>query len=285
MKEFNDKVAVITGAASGIGLGLAKRCAKEGMKVVLADVETDALTRCQTELIGAGAETLAVVTDVSEIDDVRNLAYQTMNRFGGAHLLFANAGVAAGASLWESTLNDCQWVLGVNLWGTLHCIREFIPGMIGSDAEGHVVITSSIAGLTTYHPSSLYQLTKHGLVAMAEQLHHDLALRGTNIKVSVLCPGFVNTNIMDAERNRPVQYQDGSSVRASSEESDALEAAFRQMVQAGMPVDEVADQVFAAIVKEKFFVLTHPEFKSHIRMRMEDILDERNPVLPPMEEG
>lgn len=283
MKDFKNKIAVITGAASGIGLGLAEYCAKLEMKIVLADIDETALSLAETELTDAGAEILPVVTDVSKIDDVRALAEKTIDTFGRVDLLFNNAGVATGSSIWESSINDCRWVIDVNLWGIIHCIREFVPIMLRQRTPCHIVNTSSIAGLATYHPSALYQLTKHSIVALSEQLHHDLKIRGAAINVSVMCPGVVNTNIMDAERNRPEHYINDPSGSADHEPDD-MEKAFREMIQAGMPTSVVADIVFKAIEEEKFYITTHPEMKPLVQLRMDGILEERNPVLPPMEE-
>jgi NAD(P)-dependent dehydrogenase (short-subunit alcohol dehydrogenase family) len=283
MKEFKGKVAVITGAASGIGLGLAVRCAREGMKVVLADIEKNALEKAQADLdpFAPGAETLTVVTDVSDPEDVQALARQTRDRFGAVHLLCNNAGVAAGAALWESSDNDCQWVLGVNLMGVIHGIRAFVPMMIAGGEPGHIVNTASLTGVSTFHPCALYHLTKHGVVALSEQLFHDLRLRKTGIGVSVLCPGFVNTRIMDSERNRPGRFRDAGPPPETA--PNEIETVFRKMVQEGMPAAQVADLVFKAILEDKLFIFTHPETRAHIRSRMEAMLGERNPMIPPLE--
>ncbi len=283
MKEFENKVAVITGAASGIGRGLAEHCAQKGMKIVLADIEEKALSAAESEMRSAGANISCVVTDVSKPEEVKNLAKKTIDRYEKVDLLFNNAGVGAGSSIWESTLNDCKWVIGVNLWGVIHCVREFVPIMLGQGTPCHIVNTSSIAGLSTYHPSALYQLTKQGVVALSEQLHHDLAIRGANIKVSVMCPGFVNTNIMDAERNRPEAYLNDLSREKQIPGAAEQEEAFRRMIEAGMAPGKVADSVLKAIVNEKFFIFTHPEMKPLIQARMDDVLQERNPILPQMD--
>lgn len=283
MKEFKNKVAVITGAASGIGRGLADRCAKEGMKIVLADVEPQALFKAESELKGMGADVISVVTDVSKEDDVKRLARKTLTTYGHVDLLFNNAGVGSGSTLWESTINDCKWVIDVNLWGIIHCIREFIPVMLEQKTVCHVVNTSSIAGLTTYHPSALYHLTKHAIVALSEQLHHDLTIKNANICVSILCPGFVNTQIMDSERNRPEKYMNDPSESPDIPGFEKIEEAFHQMIINGMAVSDVADCVFQAIVSEKFFIFTHPDLKGMIASRVDDILQERNPSLPPMD--
>ena len=212
MKEFKGKVAVITGAASGIGRGIAERCAQESMKVVLADVEKNALAQTAAEMHATGATVLAVLTDVSKASDVEVLAQKTLDAFGAIHVVCNNAGVDAIGSSWESMLNDWQWVMGVNLWGVIHGVRVFVPIMLAQDTEGHIVNTASIAGLLPYHPlSASYHVTKHGVVALSEQLYHELAQRGAKVKVSVLCPGGVSTRIMDAERNRPTALQHASA--------------------------------------------------------------------------
>lgn len=283
MKEFKNKVAVITGAASGIGRSLAEKCAQKEMKIVLADIEEDALHRVESEMRAGGAEIAAVVTDVSNIDDVINLRKKTIETYKAIDLLFNNVGVAAGSSIWESSLNDCKWVIGVNLWGIIHCIREFVPIMLQQDKPSHIVNTSSIGGLSTYHPSALYQLTKHGIVALSEQLHHDLAIRGLKVRISVLCPGFVNTKIMDAERNRPKKYLNKPSETKHIHEPDTMEEAFRQKIKAGMHPSLVAESVFQAIENDKFYIFTHPEVKGIVKARMDAIIQERNPILPPMD--
>ncbi len=283
MKSFKDKVAVITGAASGIGLGLARKCTQLGMRTVLADIEEAALIKAESQLKAEGAQVIPVVVDISKIKDIQKLSRETLKAYGGVDLLFNNAGVATGQSIWESSLKDCEWVINVNLLGVLHSIREFVPIMLEQKTQSHIVNTSSLAGMASFHPCALYQLTKHGVVALSEQLHHDLAIRGANIKVSVLCPGFVNTSIMDSERNRPEQYIDAGIETEAPVEPDPMEAAFRQMVEDGMAPLKVADIVFEAIKNERFFIFTHPEIKEMVQARMGDILEERNPVLPPFE--
>src|SRR5438552_10271105 len=201
MKEFKDKVAVITGAASGIGRALADRCVREGMKVVLADVEPEPLTNTEASLKAAGATVLAVRTDVSQASDVEALAQKTLDAFGAVHLLCNNAGVATGASIWESTIADWEWVVGVNLWSVIHGVRIFVPIMLAQDTECHIVNTASISGLVSLPRTSIYAVTKHGVVTLSEVLHRELAERGGKVKVSVLCPALVKTQIVDCARN------------------------------------------------------------------------------------
>ena len=278
MKEFAGKVAVITGAASGIGRALAERAAQEGMKVVLADVEEPVLAQTEQDLRTAGATVLAVRTDVSKVDDVEALAQKTLNAFGAVHLLFNNAGVGAGSTIWESSLADWQWVMGVNLWGVIYPLRTFVPIMLAQDTEGHIVNTASIAGLLPYHPGAPYQVTKHAVVALSENLYYSLAGTNAKIKASVLCPGWVNTQIMDSARNRPLELQNELMNESMSPEAEAITQGMRQAAQAGMSPQQVADDVFKAIQAEQFYILTHPEFNPGVQKRMEDILQQRNPA-------
>lgn len=278
MKEFQGKVAVVTGAASGIGRALAERCAHEGMKVVLADIEEQALMQASQELKSTGTDILAVQTDVSKAGDMEALAQKTLATYGAVHLLFNNAGVGAGSTIWESTLADWEWVMGVNLWGVIHGIHTFVPLMLKQNTEAHIVNTASSAGLISGPGLGIYKVTKHGVVTLSETLYHELALSGAKIKVSVLCPGFVNTHIMDAERNRPVQLQNDPAEASISPQNVAIYQWLQQLVQAGMPPHQVAAIVFNAIRDEKFYILTHPEVKEAVQVRMEDILQDRNPT-------
>jgi NAD(P)-dependent dehydrogenase (short-subunit alcohol dehydrogenase family) len=276
MQDFKSRVAVITGAASGIGRALAERCAREGMKVVLADVEPGALAEVEANLQARGGTVLAVRTDVSLAKDVDALAQKTLQAFGAVHLLCNNAGVAtSGTVIWESSLTDWEWVIGVNLWGVIHGVRSFVPSMLAQATECHIVNTASLSGLISFPRGSVYAVTKHGVVTLSESLQQELAERGGKVKVSVLCPGLVQTRILDCARNRPERL-------AATAPMGPVEAAgwatLRQQMQTGMPPAEVAAAVFQAIREERFYILTHPEGKDWIRTRMEDILQERNPT-------
>ena len=282
MHTFQDRVAVITGAASGIGRGLARRCAHEGMKVVLADIEAAALAEAETELRAVGASVLAVVTDVSQAQDVEILAQKTLDTFGAIHLLCNNAGVGVVRSVWESTLADWQWVLGVNLWGVIHGLRVFVPMMLNQDTECHIVNTASIAGVIVGPgSSSTYNVSKHGVVALSETLYYELAQRGARVKVSVLCPSWVNTRIFDAERNRPRELRNDPLTLQVDAAAEAVIGAGRQAAQQGMSPDQVAECVFHAIKHEQLYIFTHPETKEWVRIQMEHMLAERNPPLAP----
>lgn len=284
MKEFRDRVAVITGAASGIGRGIAQRCAEEGMKVVLADIEEKALIQTEEEMEAAGASVLAVLTDVSKASDVESLGQKTLDAFGAVHLLCNNAGVGTGATTWESTLADWKWVIGVNLWGVIHGVRFFVPIMLEQDTECHIVNTSSGVGLISSPYLGTYKVTKHAIVSLSETLYHELALRNAKIKVSVLCPTWVKTQLMEAERNRPAELSNDPAeemrIRMSPEYQE-VEKLVSEAVQSGISCQQVADCVFNAIREEKFYILTDPEMvKPVVQLRMDDILQERNPTNP-----
>jgi NAD(P)-dependent dehydrogenase (short-subunit alcohol dehydrogenase family) len=277
MKDFNGRVAVVTGAASGIGKALAERCACEGMKVVLADVEPGPLAEVEANLQARGGTALAVRTDVSQPRDVEALAQKTLEAFGAVHLLCNNAGVATNGTVWESSLTDWEWVLGVNLWGVVHGVRTFIPIMLAQDTECHIVNTASLSGLISFPRGSVYAVSKHGVVTLSEALHHELAEHGEKVKVSLLCPGLVKTRIVDCGRNRPERLAATASM--GSVEAAGWET-LRQQMQTATPPAQIADAVFQAIRAERFYILPHPEGKDWIRTRMEDILRERNPTPP-----
>jgi NAD(P)-dependent dehydrogenase (short-subunit alcohol dehydrogenase family) len=277
MMELKDKVAVITGAASGIGRAIADRCMQEGMKVVLADVQLEALTKTEASMKASGATALAVRTDVSQARDVEALARKTLEVFGAVHLLCNNAGVGTGAAIWESTIADWEWVIGVNLWGVIHGVRVFVPIMLEQDTECNIVNTASMAGLISGPGLGVYKVTKHAVVTLSETLYHELAERGAKVKVSVLCPGIVSTRIMESARNRPGQFPTTAPLDPAS---GARWEALRKGVAAGMPAAQVADAVFEAIRRDQFYILTHPEGKEYVRSRMEDILQGRGPTPP-----
>ena len=278
MKEFKGKVAVVTGAASGIGRAIAERLAAEGMTLVLADIEEQALAKAEGELKARGATALAVPTDVSKAGDVEALAKKTIDAFGAVHVVCNNAGVGPpGGPMWERTVADWQWVLGVNLWGVIHGIRTFIPIMRAQDTEGHIVNTASMAGLVSAPWMGIYNVTKHAVVTLSETLYQELALMGVNVKVSVLCPAWVDTRLMDADRNRPAELQNPAQ-EAGGAQPDPIREVIRQLLATGLSPERVAEDVFKAIRDEKLYILTHPEFKEAIRTRMENILEERNPA-------
>ena len=283
MQEFQDKVAVVTGAASGIGFALAERFAREGMKVVLADIEVDALARAEAELRGRGATVLAVRTDVRQAGEVETLAEKTLGAFGGVHVVCNNAGVYNTKASWEYTLADWEWVLGVNLWGVIHGVRTFVPIMLRQGTAGHIVNTASTGGLVTGPFFGSYIVSKHGVVALSEVLSRELARIGAPVKVSVLCPEEVRTNIMTSARNRPPVLTDSEEASMVRAEAQSTEEGLRADIEDhGMSPARIADDVVAAIRADKFYILAYQperssEAKGFIRARMEGILEGRNP--------
>lgn len=280
MKEFKDKVAVITGAASGIGRSIADRCAQEGMKVVLADLEKEDLTKAEEEMKAKGATALAVPTDVSKAADVEALAKKTVDAFGAVHLLCNNAGVGPMTWILGSTLAEWEWVVGVNLWGVIHGVRVFTPIMLEQDMDCHIVNTASRAGLVCAPSLGLYRVTKHAVVALSETLYHELAQKKAKIHVSLLCPAMVKTGIMDWERRRPAALQKERADKLTRPEEEALAQKMLRSMETAMSPDQVADLVLKAVKEEKFYIFPHPELADEVRLRMEDILQGRNPSKP-----
>lgn len=278
MENFQGRVAVITGAASGIGRAIAERCASEGMKVVLAGINSETLRPLEQALTASGATVLSVPTDVSRREDVEALAQRTLDAFGAVHLLVNNAGVSAGSSVWESTWNDWEWVISVNLWGVINGIKSFVPDMLAQDAEGHIVNVASVSGLVAYHPTAPYQVTKAAVVTLSENLFRTLADCNARLGVSVLCPGWVRSAIVDSGRNRPTALKDPPV--ALTPERQTWRAAARASVQAGMSPEEVAGHTFDAIRDGRFYVLTHPDFTPHIEERTRRMLNGQNPTDP-----
>jgi NAD(P)-dependent dehydrogenase (short-subunit alcohol dehydrogenase family) len=281
MNDFRGKTAVVTGAASGIGRALAQRFCDDGMKVVLADRDAAALARAESELRASGAEVLAVVTDVSDGAQVAALATRTQEAFGELHVLCNNAGVGgASGPIWKLSENDWTWALGVNLWSVIHGLRAFVPLLLAHGGEGHIVNTASVAGLSSPTYMGSYVATKHAVVALSEVLARDLQTIGAKIRVSVLCPGFVRTNIADTEQHRPAHLRDVKSTSTSAA-GKSVEQAIRKLVEQGKSPAEIADHVVNAIRDGRFYILPHPELTGLIGERMHDILDGRYPRFDP----
>jgi NAD(P)-dependent dehydrogenase (short-subunit alcohol dehydrogenase family) len=276
MKEFKDRVAVVTGGASGIGRALALRFAQAGMKIVLADVEKDALAKTEKEFEKAGIPVLAVRTDVSKGKDVEALADSAFKTFGSVNVLCNNAGVAPAGTVWEQTEKDWEWTLGVNVWGVIHGIRVFVPRMIEQNVDCHVVNTASVAGLLSLPGMGMYCVSKHAVVTLTECLHHDLVEFGAKVKASVLCPAYVPTGIADSERNRPSLLRED---KRKSPEDLNREEQLRHAVQSGrISAEQIAELVLEAIKAEKFYILPHQRIKPAIEIRLQDILQEREPT-------
>lgn len=276
MKDLKGKVAVITGGAEGIGKALAKMAADKGMKLVLADIDAAKLDATVAEFQARGVDAIGLRTDVSKADQVDRLADLAFERFGNVHLLVNNAGVACAKPVWETTPGDWEWVVGVNLYGVTNGLRSFIPRMLAKGEEGHIVNTASMAGLTSSPSLAAYNATKHAVVTLTEGLHHDLKLRNAKLKASVLCPAWVKTRISASERNRTA----GEQMDISKLDPVTLQigATIQKAVADGIPVEKVAGDVFDAVENERFYILTHPDSKAAVKIRMEDILENRAPT-------
>ncbi len=282
MKNLDGRVAVVTGGASGIGRAVATKFAEAGMRVVLADIQEDALDRAASELAAAGHQVIGVRTDVSVGESVEALAATVMAEFGAVHVLHNNAGVGVGGYIWTHTQRDWEWVLGVNLWGVIHGVRVFVPLMISQGEPAHIVNTASMAGLISVPGLGAYNVSKHGVVTLSETLERDLRIAGVPIGVSVLCPGLVMTNIFESHRNRPGDISDegqdpgllGLTAAADGPaRADALES-FGTM----LTPEQVATAVLEAVVDDHFYILTHPEpARSLVRSRADDIIEARHP--------
>ncbi len=279
MKDFKDKVAVITGAASGIGRGIANRAVKEGMKVVLADIEEKALIQAEKELKSSGATLLSVLTDVSKAEDIEKLAKETLDNFGEIHLLCNNAGIGPYGVTWECSLSDWKWIMDVNLWGVIHGIRTFIPIMLKQDNECHIVNTASLSGLMANEiGQGMYIVTKYGVVGLTEIISKELSLLKSKIKVHALCPGMVKTRIIDCERNRPAELCNDMIEQRDHPELGQIWEAMYGLAEAGESPDKVGDIVFEAIKKDIFYILTDTKlyYRRMIQTRNEEIIEAYN---------
>ena len=283
MKEFKDKVAVITGGASGFGHEFAKIGAGLGMKLVLADVQQDALDRVKAELEAQGAQVLAMRCDVRHAAEVQALADAAMARFGAVHLVFNNAGVGSGGLIWENTQADWEWVLGVNLWGVIHGVRIFTPLMLECAQkdpayQGHIVNTASMAGMLNAPTMGVYNVSKHAVVSLSESLYQDLRLVEAPIGASVLCPYFVPTGISQSHRNRPSDVRNESQPTVSQQAAQAMSD---KAVSSGkVSAQQVAEWTFDAIRDDRFYIFSHPGALGNVQTRMEDIVQQRNPSDP-----
>ncbi len=282
--EFEGRTAVITGAASGFGLEVSRLAAREGMNVVMADVQDEALQRAAREIEALGAAVLPFRLDVSRAGEVEALAEATRARFGVPHLVFNNAGVAVGGLIWEQTLRDWEWVVGVNLMGVAHGVRVFTPMMLGaarSDASyrGHIVNTASMAGLVNAPNMGVYNVTKHAVVSLSETLYQDLRLVTDRVGVSVLCPYFVPTAIGDSGRNRPAELRDAGA--APSRSRLIAQAMIDKAVTSGkVSAAQVAQLVFDSVAADRFYIYSHPQALAGVQTRLEDLLQHRNPTDP-----
>jgi NAD(P)-dependent dehydrogenase (short-subunit alcohol dehydrogenase family) len=282
ISDFRNKTAVQTGAGSGFGLECARIGAKLGMHLVLADVQQDALDRAVAEMQAAGAQVLGMRVDVSKADQVEALGAATLARFGAPHFVFNNAGVGSGGLIWENSVQDWEWVIGVNLMGVAHGIRVFTPMMLAAaekDAtfQGHIVNTASMAGLLNAPNMGIYNVSKHAVVSMSETLYQDLALVTDQISASVLCPFFVPTGISESHRNRP----EGTQAARPTRSQLISQAMSDKAVSSGkVSAAEVAQKVFDAVSANQFYIYSHPKSIASVQVRMEDVLLSRNPTDP-----
>ena len=278
MKELSDKVAVVTGASSGLGRATALALVREGMRVAIADLDVAGLESVAQELHALGAKTLSQRTDVTRGDEMDAFADRVQDELGGVHLVCNCAGVALTAPVWETTVGDWQWTLGVNLWGVIHAIRAFVPRLIAQDA-GHIVNAASVAGMISPPGSGAYSAGMHAVVSLSETLHHDLKEIGSSVGVSVLCAAYVPTGSAESERKRPKEF--ANPPREQSPLQRAKQAMLRKAVQSGrISEDQVAQMLLSGVKANRFYILTHPRIKGAIEDRMHDILAERAPHNP-----
>lgn len=284
MKNFKDRTAVITGAASGFGLETSRIAAKLGMNIAMADVHQRGLDEAAAEIRSLGAQVLPYRLDVSKAAEVDALGAAVFERFGAPHLVFNNAGVASGGLVWEHTARDWDWVVGVNLMGVAHGVRVFTPMMLQAarneaDYEGHIVNTASMAGLLSPPNSGLYNATKHAVVSLSETLYQDLRMVTDRIGASVLCPYYVPTGIHRSERNRPDDMKDAPHAETPSQ---VLARAMTDKAVTGGKVSAamVAQFLFDAIAEDRFYIFSHPHALNGVQVRMDDVLHGRNPSDP-----
>jgi len=280
MKDLTGRVAVVTGGASGIGRGMAEAFLERGMKVVLADIEPKPLHATVTALRERGADVAGVECDVSSAASVERLRDAALAQYGAVHVLCNNAGVAGtgGGASWEASQSDWDWVMGVNLMGVIYGVRHFVPVMIEQTVPGHIMNTSSMAGLI--HGAGIYGVTKHAVVALSESLWNELHAAAHPIGVSVLCPGFVRTRILESERNRPESPR--PEPRMQRPEAEVMRKLVGQLIDGGTDPIEVGRLVAESIEAERFYVLPHPEWLNVVQNRMQRILDQQDPIgVPP----
>ena len=282
ISDFKGKTAVLTGAGSGFGLACAKQGAMLDMRLVMVDVQEDALQKAAQEISAMGAEVLAVKVDVSSATEMEQLATKVMQQFGAPHFVFNNAGVAAGGLIWESSLADWQWLLGVNMMGVIHGMRLFTPIMLEAAKKdphyrGHMVNTASMAGLLTPPNMGIYNVSKHAVVALTETLYQDLQLITEQVSASVLCPYFVPTGISQSHRNRP----NSAPAEKPTQRQLIGQAMSDKAVGSGkVSADDVAQMVFEAMTKNQFYIYSHPKALGNVQQRMEAIVMGNNPPDP-----
>ena len=280
--NFKGKTAVLTGAGSGFGLECARIGARLGMNLVLVDVQADALDRVCAETKAEGAEVLPFQLDVSDAGQMQAMSEAVLTRFGAPNFLFNNAGVGSGGLIWENTVKDWEWVLGVNLWGVIHGVRLFTPMMLAAAAkdpswQGHIVNTASMAGLLNAPNMGVYNVSKHAVVSLSETLYQDLRLVSNQIGASVLCPYFVPTGISQSHRNRPAAL---SSEKPTRSQLIGQAMSDKAVGSGKVTAVEIAERVFDAVATDQFYVYSHPHALANVQARMEAIVHQKNPQDP-----
>jgi NAD(P)-dependent dehydrogenase (short-subunit alcohol dehydrogenase family) len=282
IENFKGKTAVLTGGGSGFGLECARIGAKLGMNLVLVDLQQDALDKAEAEMTAQGAQVLARKVDVSNAQTMEQLANDVKARFGAPHFVFNNAGVGAGGLVWENSVADWEWVLGVNLWGVVHGVRLFTPMMLAAAKvdpayRGHIVNTASMAGLLTAPNMGIYNVSKHAVVALTETLYQDLHLVTDQISASVLCPYFVPTGISQSQRNRP---RDLPPEKPTASQLIGQAQSDKAVSSGKVSAAEVAQKVFDAVASDQFYIYSHPHALGNVQNRMEAIVQGHNPPDP-----
>jgi NAD(P)-dependent dehydrogenase (short-subunit alcohol dehydrogenase family) len=282
--DFKNKTAVLTGAGSGFGLECARIGAKLGMNLVLADVQQDALDKATAEMTAMGAQVLPFKLDISKAAEVEAMGEAVFKRFGAPHFVFNNAGVGAGGMIWENTLKDWEWVIGVNIMGVAHGVRVFTPMMLEAAKkdpayQGHIVNTASMAGLLNAPNMGVYNVSKHAVVSLSETLYQDLKLVTDQISASVLCPFFVPTGISQSHRNRPDEFKQ-SGVKPTKSQLIGQAMNDQAVGKGKVSAADVAQKVFDAVQAGQFYVYSHPKSIGSVQMRLEDIMQQRNPTDP-----
>jgi NAD(P)-dependent dehydrogenase (short-subunit alcohol dehydrogenase family) len=282
IENFKGKTAVLTGAGSGFGLECARIGAKLGMNLVLVDVQQDALDKAAAEMTAQGVHVLARKVDVSNADAMAQLAADVKARFGAPHLVFNNAGVGAGGLVWENSVADWEWVLGVNLWGVVHGVHLFTPMMLEAaksdpSYQGHIVNTASMAGLLTPPNMGIYNVSKHAVVSLTETLYQDLQLVSDQVSASVLCPYFVPTGISQSHRNRPA---DLAADKPTASQLIGQAQSDKAVGSGKVSAADVAQKVFEAVAEGRFYIYSHPQALGNVQSRMEAIVQGNNPPDP-----
>ena len=278
MKKFKDKVAVITGGANGIGLALAEEALKRKMKVVIADIHEKGLKRAETKLSDFEGDLLTVHMDVTEYSDMKNLAEKTLSEYGQVDILFNNAGVVVPGPVWELPLNDIDYIMQSNLYSIVYGLKAFVPIMSEQNTDAHIVNTASVAGLLSTKGMPTYHMTKFGNVGLTESVNYQLQAADSNIKMSVFCPGFIQTELHNCDKRRPDKFEINLEEPYYNSETykEGLKRA-EHVITTGMPIDSIGMQVFQAIEDEEFYILTHDQYLPVIAHRMKNILNGQNP--------